>query len=203
MLEAQDLLENFDYRESMKIMDHAHQSVVSGGKDQILAFTYKEVLTLGRRLDRSQFASDFPSDIVETERGGEATFHNPGQLVLYPIVNLRRLSIGPKDFVCLLEKSCMAVFEELGIQVHRKEGKPGLYSSKGKIMSIGLRIKNAVNTHGISVNISNDLRAFEGIVSCGVQSQKMDKVCHYCETTTKSFYKMWLIQFEKLIKSIS
>jgi lipoyl(octanoyl) transferase len=203
MFQAHFLKSDYDYLKSIQEMEDTYQRVLAGAEDQILAFEYKEVLTLGRRLKSSRFKTKFNGNIVETERGGEATFHNPGQLVVYPIINLRKRSIGPKDFVCLLEKSCISVFKELGIEVHRKEGRPGLYTSKGKIMSIGLRIKNAVSTHGISVNISNSMEVFSGIPSCGVESQAMDKVCHYCETSTNEFYKLWQKHFEKLINSIS
>lgn len=182
------------YSESMKRMDEAHQMALLDGEESLLAFEYRPVITLGKRLkeQRESLEVQYPNlPVVITERGGEITFHNPGQLVVYPIVNLSKRNIGVRDFVCLLERTTKEALASLQITCHSVEGAPGLYTSKGKIMSIGLRVKRGISTHGIAVNISNDFSDFVHLACCGVNRPRFDRVADSASCSLQAFFALW------------
>lgn len=199
MIEAFSISKNYEYTKSMQEMATAQSQVLSGEEPKVLAYEYRPVLTLGRRLSNQKAPSLSGIEVVKTDRGGEATFHNPGQLVIYPIVNVREKSLGVRDFVCLLEKTTMELLDSLGVNTFRVESKPGLFTEQGKIMSIGLRLKNGVSTHGISININNDLSSFSKFTLCGTSSPKVDRISNHKSISTDEFYGLWVELFsEKL-----
>lgn len=142
----------------------------------VMGLEHEKTITLGKRAT-AQDSLIFPEAfyiekgfaIAKTDRGGQATIHNPGQLVVYPIINLNDYQMGVREYVCLLQKTSKGCLNEFGLKVESCEESPGLFYMGKKIGFIGIRIKEGISYHGISLNINNDLSDFENIVSCGVK----------------------------------
>lgn len=153
----------------------------------LLGLEHEPVITLGKRLrDVSQApklenyflerreVGGLEFDVYQTDRGGQVTMHTPGQLVIYPIFNLRRTGWRVRDFVCAIERTTLETLKYFEIEAFQKENQTGIFTEHGKIGFIGIRISNRISRHGLSLNVCNDLSLFRHIVSCGVEDQKMD-----------------------------
>jgi lipoic acid synthetase len=148
----------------------------------VLIGEHTPVITLGARqgankllVQRSELAQK-GIDVVDIRRGGGATAHNPGQVVFYPILNLRDLGVGINEYIRELEAIGLELLEQLGIRCQRRKGLPGLWVGKRKIASIGVRVSESVTYHGMAINIQNDLSIFDFFVPCGLNSVKMTSV---------------------------
>jgi lipoyl(octanoyl) transferase len=131
----------------------------------LLLLEHPPVYTLGRNGDAANVLDPRGIPVVRVDRGGDVTYHGPGQLVGYPIVDVRR--IGVKRFVTGLEAAVVDVLASLGVPARRKEGCVGVWASRGKIASLGVRVSRGVSTHGFALNVSNDLEPFLRIHPCG------------------------------------
>jgi len=168
----------------------------------VLGLEFKPVITLGvrGRADEDLAHVDSSIPVVQTDRGGQATMHTPGQLVVYPMIDLKIYGIGVRDFVCVLSKATSATLKHYGIESFSSDEAPGLYTMRGKIAFIGIRLDRGVVRHGLSLNVSNDLAQFSAIRSCGVSSAAIDRVNNY-ETTLSvdlnSVFQKWMIEFQR------
>ena len=145
------------------------------------------VITMGFRSDQSHVLwteeklRKHNISQLEIQRGGEATLHSPGQLVIYPIVFLPLLGLKVKDFITALESISKETLGDLGIKT-QKEGKfAGLYTKKGKLCFFGIHVSEGVSQHGLSINMDNDLSLFESIKSCGEIDRVHDKLSFYSD----------------------
>jgi lipoyl(octanoyl) transferase len=147
--------------------------------DQLLLLEHPAVLTLGRNSDPSHVLADAPTleargiDVERVERGGEVTYHGPGQLVAYPIIRLADRGLLIRQFVRTLEAALVETCIALGVTAGRREGHPGCWCDPGgieprKIGALGLRVERGVTYHGIALNVTVDLRDFELIDPCGM-----------------------------------
>ena len=164
------------YREAL---DLQHKLVNQRAKDKIsntcLILEHPPVVTLGVRKDLNKLlvAEDVLEhsgiELAKVRRGGGCTAHNPGQVVLYPIIKLSSLGLGVNDYIRELEAIGLELLEQLGVEAQRRKGQPGLWASGKKIGSIGVRVRRWVTFHGMAINIGNDLSIFETIVPCGLK----------------------------------
>jgi lipoyl(octanoyl) transferase len=167
---------------------------------------HNEVLSLGKSLwqnqDLSLFERKFES-IHKTERGGKLTLHNPGQLIIYPIINLKAQQLTLKKYVCLLIKSSSESLEELGLVAQcDTKNQIGVYYENNKIVSIGLRYKKGWVSHGLSINVNNDLNKFSYFDICGQKQIKMTSLKNLgINITAEDFFKRWTDNFYKNIFS--
>jgi lipoyl(octanoyl) transferase len=115
-------------------------------------------------------------DVVEIRRGGGTTAHNPGQVVLYPIMNLQSLGLGISEYIRKLEATGSELLKGLGVDSTARKGFPGLWIDKRKIASIGVRVSKFVTFHGMAINIHNDLDIFDFIKPCGLEDVEMTSV---------------------------
>jgi len=122
-------------------------------------------------------ASNIP--IVQTDRGGQVTYHGPGQLMIYTMFDLKRLQIGPREFVCLLEQSIIDFLSSLGINAKGRRDAPGVYVANSKICSIGLRIRRGCSYHGLALNVCMDTLPFKQINPCGFKGLAMTQIAEY------------------------
>lgn len=172
------------YREGWALQEEAHDQVAAGGKEQLLLVEHPPVITFGRRpggeknlLASKDRLAQLGVDLVETDRGGDVTFHGPGQIVAYPIVRLidHQLSVG--GYVRRLQEIVIATLAEFGVTGQKDESAIGVWVDNGgtlaKICALGVRIRKGVSLHGIALNVDTDLSYFNLIVPCGLASRPM------------------------------
>jgi len=170
-------LDMMDYNEAWKLQSAIVSARVDGiiDTDIILFLEHPTVFTLGRRggLDHLLVSEEFLKTsgipIVHVERGGNITFHGPGQLVAYPIVNLNARRIGVVDFVEALEDVMLATVRTWGIAAERNPANRGIWVGNNKMGSIGLAIRKGISFHGLALNVNVDLTPFSWIQPCGLQ----------------------------------
>ena len=144
--------------------------------DELWFAEHYPVYTLGHAAEEENIISNKNIPVVRTDRGGQVTYHGPGQLMIYFLLNLRRLGWGPKRLICELEEVMINLLSKYGVNAKRRIGAPGIYVQGKKIASIGLKIKKGHCYHGISFNIDMDLKPFDGIVTCGIDSLEVTQL---------------------------
>ena len=133
--------------------------------------------------------------VISLKRGGKATLHAPGQLVIYPVIHLASFKWQIKDFILLLESLTREFLLNLGIVSERKEQYSGLSTSKGKIAFFGIHVSEGVSQHGFSINVSNNLDLFHSIKSCGVKDRSHDRLIdHKIPFSMKELFEKWTEQ---------
>lgn len=141
-------------------------------EDQCWLVQHKPVYTQGTACQQLTLTpSAIP--IVKTDRGGQLTYHGPGQIVMYPLLELKRHGLTIKSIVQLLEQAVIDCLATFAIEAERQDGAPGVYVNSEKIAALGLRIKKGCSYHGLSFNVDMDLSPFENIDPCGYQGLKV------------------------------
>jgi lipoyl(octanoyl) transferase len=135
--------------------------------DQLWLVEHPPVFTLGLAGRRDHLLAPGEIPVVETDRGGQVTYHGPGQVVAYPLLDLRRAGYGVKELVRRLEGALIEVLGSRGIEGVRRAGMPGVYVGEAKIAAIGLRVARGCTYHGVSLNVDMDLEPFSRIDPCG------------------------------------
>ncbi len=155
------------YEPTWRAMQAFNSSRDSGTQDELWSVEHPSVFTLGLAGRREHVLAPGDIPVVATDRGGQVTYHGPGQAVAYTLVDLRRLGIGAKELVRRLEGAAIDVLAGYGIAGERRAGMPGVYVRGAKIAAIGLRIARGCSYHGIALNVANDLEPFSRIDPCG------------------------------------
>jgi lipoyl(octanoyl) transferase len=114
--------------------------------------------------------------VVKIDRGGQVTYHGPGQLVVYPLIDIRRAGLGVRDLVTALERAVIDYCASLGIEAATRTGAPGVYVSGKKIGSVGIRIRRGASYHGLALNVDMDLEPFQRINPCGYAGLQMTQL---------------------------
>jgi lipoyl(octanoyl) transferase len=142
-----------------------HREAQTG--DQIWILEHPPVFTLGMNGKRDHVLAPGDIPLVQIDRGGQVTYHGPGQLVVYPLIDVRRLGIGVRQLVVALENAVIAAVREHGIEASGRRDAPGVYVEGRKLASIGLRIRRGSSYHGLSLNVAMNLEPFQRINPCG------------------------------------
>lgn len=116
------------------------------------------------------------ASIVQSDRGGDVTFHGPGQLVAYPILDLRARGLGPATYVRMLEQAIIETLATFEVHAERMPGRPGVWVGDAKMAAVGVRVREGVSTHGIAINVSTDLGWFDAIVPCGIAGASVTSI---------------------------
>jgi lipoyl(octanoyl) transferase len=174
-------LGNQRYRDVWALQEQVHTEVMGGGEERILFVEHPPVITFGRRaevmgqknlLAAAETLAQMGVEVVQSDRGGDVTFHGHGQLVVYPIIRLsdHKLSVG--SYVRLLQETVVSTLHELAVEAHRDESAIGVWVGEGsrseKICALGVRIRRGVSMHGLALNVTTDLSYFNLIVPCGI-----------------------------------
>jgi len=150
--------------------------------DEIWLVEHPPVFTQGLSGKPEHVLTPGDVPVIRTERGGQVTYHGPGQVVAYTLIDLRRRALGVRDLVCRLEAAAIDVCAAHGVRVMRKPGAPGLYLSLpepgAKIASLGLKVSRGCSFHGIALNVDMDLRRFESINPCGYAGLAVTDLAH-------------------------
>ncbi len=169
-----------DYRRSLQEQRVRRARIVAGGSEAFWLLTHPEVVTLGRRrvsdVPSPQWLRSRGADLVVTERGGLATWHGPGQLVGYTLLDIGRRGIGTRRFVYAVEQGLIDWLATQAIVASRRDGLHGVWVEDRKIAAIGLHVSRGVTLHGFALNVHPDLTAFEGFVPCGISGARTTSV---------------------------
>jgi lipoyl(octanoyl) transferase len=162
------------YADALSLQRRVHARVAAGEMPPtLLLLEHPHVYTLGRRgsdadiLVGPERLAALGVEVAHVDRGGEVTYHGPGQLVGYPIVNLREWGGGPLSYVRALESMLIVTLAELGINAESEDRPTGVWIGDAKVAAIGVRVSKGVTTHGFALNVDPDLSFFEHIVPCG------------------------------------
>ncbi len=139
----------------------------SSTDDEIWFVEHPAVFTLGLNASREHLLSPGDIPVVQIDRGGQVTYHGPGQLVVYPLIDLRRRGLSVRELVMALENAIIGYVAELGVTAQGSREAPGVYVQGAKLASVGLRIRRGASYHGVALNVSLDLAPFERINVCG------------------------------------
>lgn len=166
------------YAEALEWQRALAQARIDGRleNDLLLLLEHPAVVTLGRASDAAHVLRRDGVEVFETERGGDVTFHGPGQLVGYPIIDLSRLKPDLHWYLRTLEQALIGALAGLGIPAERNAGYTGVWTRGRKIASIGIHVKQWVTWHGFALNVTTDLTEFERIVPCGITGVDMTSV---------------------------
>ncbi len=167
------------YEQALEIMGAVHTEVLADAEKAgvLLLVQHPPVVTMGNRFLASDLILNHEElaaqgvDFVKTDRGGSVTVHEPGQLVVYPIVRLNNQKLSVKKFVWILEQAMVDICQYFGVTAARDTVNPGVWVGNNKIGAIGLRVENHVTRHGLAFNISNSLDTFGFVVPCGLRGK--------------------------------
>ena len=179
-----------NYHETLDLMkSHIQQADFN---NEIWLLEHPPIFTLGTAADQNHIldAKDIP--VVQSDRGGEVTFHGPGQLVIYFLLDVKKLNFGPKKLVSTIQEFVKNLLADLSIDCNFVEGAPGVYVDKKKIASIGLRISKGKSYHGISINFDMDLSPFKQINPCGYEGLEVTQIKDLNKHVSK-------LQLEKMV----
>jgi len=166
---AFEWLDQQPYELIWRQMQSRAKTIASGKEDEIIwSCEHEPIYTTGRRGIDNRLGETLPAPFIATDRGGETTFHGPGQLVFYPVINLHKRGLTVKQYVYLLEQSCIELLASLGISSNRCSGFPGVWTQQGKIAALGVRVSKGVAYHGIALNVSVEPDWYAAINPCGI-----------------------------------
>lgn len=161
-----------DYQQSWQQMQQFNQSRNQTTTDEIWLLQHPSVFTLGLNGKKEHLLDIGDIPLVETDRGGQVTYHGPGQLIAYMLFDIKRRKLGIREMVTRLEQSVIDFLADQGIQAMSKRQAPGVYVNDEKIAALGLRVKQGGSYHGLSLNVDLDLQPFERINPCGYEDLK-------------------------------
>lgn len=175
------------YRQAWELQERAHESVVGGAAETLFVVEHPPVVTLGRRAESIRNLTSTPRELqqagvelVRSDRGGDITYHGPGQIVAYPIIRLADHGFSVSGYVHRLETIVIAALAELGIEGLTDPQAVGVWVRDGddlaKICAIGVRIRRGVSLHGLALNVTNDLNGFAHIVPCGLPNRGVTSI---------------------------
>lgn len=147
--------------------------------DEVWSLQHLPVYTLGMAARPEHVLEPGTIPVLQTDRGGQVTYHGPGQLVTYLLIDLRRIKTGIREYVRLLEQGLIDYLHTLGLQGERKPSAPGVYIEGRKIAALGVRVKRGCCYHGIALNVDMDLKPFSGINPCGYAGLEVTQLRDY------------------------
>ena len=179
-----------NYHETLDLMKSHIQH--ADFNNEIWLLEHPPIFTLGTAADQNHIldAKDIP--VVQSDRGGEVTYHGPGQLVIYFLLDVKKLNFGPKKLVSTIQEFVRNLLADLSIDCNFVEGAPGVYVNQKKIASIGLRISKGKSYHGISINFDMDLSPFKQINPCGYEGLEVTQIKDLNKHVSK-------LQLEKMV----
>ena len=172
LTQIQDLKRK-NYLDTLQIQESLRNQVLKNNSNNFLIIVeHNHVYTLGKNANSNNVLNKI-CEIIPTQRGGDVTYHGPGQLVAYPIINLKKRKIGVKSYVAMIEKLISNILFDYGLKPHVPIKETGVWIDDRKIASIGIHVSRGVTMHGLAINVNTDLTYFDNIISCGIEGVKM------------------------------
>ena len=171
-------LGRIDYQTGLQIQEERLESCLINGAETVILLEHEPVYTIGRLPDKTSLrnVSGLPYPVFEINRGGQATYHGPGQLVGYPIIDLRIRGRDVHHYLRKLENILIDLLADFGLQGVRIDGKTGVWIQDRKIASIGVGVRKWVTMHGFALNVASDLSGFQNITPCGLSGIRMTSI---------------------------
>ena len=165
-----------DYQASWQRMQQFTDQRNPHTADELWFLEHPPVFTLGMAGRREHLLAPGDIPVLHTDRGGQVTYHGPGQLIVYALIDLRRAGFGVRDLVTALEQSVIHYAARLGVQAAARREAPGVYVNEAKLASVGIRIRRGASYHGLALNVNMDLEPFGRINPCGYAGLKMTQL---------------------------
>ena len=166
-LRVRDFGDAIPYNWCQALMRDYTNSRHSDSSDEIWLLQHTPVYTLGQAADPAHILAPTDIEVAQSDRGGQVTYHGPGQLVMYLLLDIRRHGLNIKQLVCGIEQAIIQRLKQSGVEGVRREGAPGVYVDGKKIAALGLRVRKGCSYHGLSLNVDMDLSPFSHINPCG------------------------------------
>jgi lipoyl(octanoyl) transferase len=164
------------YEPTWRAMQRFTAERTAGSADEIWLLEHPPVFTLGMNASRAHLIAPGDIPVVQIDRGGQVTYHGPGQLVVYPLIDLKRARLGIRDFVSALERAVIALAAAYGIRAECRRAAPGVYVAGEKLASIGVRVRRNGSYHGLALNVALELEPFARINPCGYEGLRMTQL---------------------------
>ena len=169
-------LQQLNYNDTLKIQQELREQIaINQSDDSLIIVEHDHVYTLGKNANPNNILND-NCNVIQTDRGGDVTYHGPGQLVIYPIFNLKKKNIGVKTYIKKIEEIIKLTLYDFKIDSHVPYNETGVWTNNKKIASIGIHVSKGITIHGLAINVSTDLSYFDHIVSCGIEGVEMTSV---------------------------
>ena len=165
-----------EYEPTWRAMQRFTDERNAATPDEIWFLEHPPVFTLGMNASASHVLAPGDIPVVQIDRGGQVTYHGPGQLVVYPLIDLRRSGLGIRDLVTALERSIIDLAAEFGVVAECRRSAPGVYVAGRKLASVGIRIRRGASYHGLAMNVRLDLEPFRRINPCGYPGLEMTQL---------------------------
>jgi lipoyl(octanoyl) transferase len=165
-----------DYEPTWRAMQRFTAERSAATPDEIWFLEHPPVFTLGLNASRAHLLAPGDIPVVQIDRGGQVTYHGPGQLVVYPLIELKRLSMGIREFVMALERAVIELAAQYAIAAECRRDAPGVYVAGHKLASVGVRVRRGGTYHGLALNVALDLEPFTRINPCGYQGLAMTQL---------------------------
>jgi lipoyl(octanoyl) transferase len=164
------------YKETLEKMQAFTDGRDESTLDEIWLLEHKPVFTQGQAGKAEHLLNTGDIPVVQADRGGQVTYHGPGQLVIYILVDLRRMGLGVRGLVTIIESSLISFLASLGVAAKAKKLAPGVYVNETKVAQLGLRIRRGCSFHGLSLNVAMDLEPFSRINPCGHEGLEVTSI---------------------------
>jgi lipoyl(octanoyl) transferase len=165
-----------DYEPTWRAMQRFTDARRADTADEIWFLEHPPVFTLGVNASRAHLLAPGDIPVVQIDRGGQVTYHGPGQLVVYPLIDLKRAGLGIRAFVTALERAVIGLAAAYGISAAGRRSAPGVYVGERKLASIGVRVRRGGAYHGLALNVAMDLEPFGRINPCGYAGLEMTQL---------------------------
>jgi lipoyl(octanoyl) transferase len=165
-----------EYQSTWRAMQRFTAARDAGTADEIWFLEHAPVFTLGMNASRAHLLAPGDIAVVQSDRGGQVTYHGPGQLVVYPLIDLARARLGIREFVTALESAVIDLAAQYGICAAARRSAPGVYVAGRKLASVGVRVRRSGSYHGLALNVLMDLAPFERINPCGYAGLEMTQL---------------------------
>ncbi len=169
------------YSEAWQKMQDFTNSRNEDTADEFWFLQHPPVYTMGKNAKSEHLLAPDNIPVVNSDRGGQVTYHGPGQLVVYTLLDLKRLKIGVRDLVTLIEKTLIELLDDYDIAANARSDAPGVYVNNAKIAALGLRIRKGCSFHGLALNVDMDLEPFSRINPCGYEGLEITQLKNFIE----------------------
>jgi len=192
-----------DYEPIWKSMRYLVEQAGAERSDEIWLLSHKPVFTQGQAGKAEHILNPAQTPVVQIDRGGQVTYHGPGQLVVYLLLNVKRRKMGIRGLVDLIEQAIINALGEFGIAGYTRAKAPGVYVNDAKIAALGLRIRKGWSYHGLSLNIDMDLEPFSRINPCGFEDLAVTQIADHVPATDRLMQKVSKTLSNKLLSELA